>query len=236
MWRQTPCLNSFKNRLLRVPLYRYLLHLHVWNTTNRSTWLEQLFIDKAPTVLLLLAVVLFAFYGRIVWNFIGKGFYRDRWYGRTPLTRSLTIGLCLSAAQSFYLHYAVVYVMGSQIIQKGNSTFSAILMTSYFFFLLGYGFHEIPFSGLHLFRQRSMGWQGDSKRHPLSSPNCYALLYRPCETTGHCCRMSAWISLTFRVRRNYWQSSTRISAGFDPLDSSRPLSVPSLVRARKPLP
>jgi hypothetical protein len=120
-------------------------------------WLEQLFIHKAPTGLILLAVVLFAFYGRIVGNFIGKGFYQDRWYGRTPLTRSLTIGLCLSAAQSFYLHYAVVYVMGGQIIQIGNSTFPALLMTRYFFFLLGYGFHEIPFSRLHLFRQRSMG-------------------------------------------------------------------------------
>jgi len=120
-------------------------------------WLEQLLIDKAPALLILFAVVLFVFYGRIVGNFIGIRFHQDRWYGRTPLTRTLTIGLCLSAAQSFYLHRAVVYVMGSQIIQKGNSTFPALLMSSYFLFLLGYAFHEIPFSRLHLFRQRSMG-------------------------------------------------------------------------------
>jgi len=115
-------------------------------------WLEQLFIDKAPTVLILLAIVLFVPYGKIVQDFISKGFYKGRWYGRTPITRLLTFSSCWSVAQSFYVQFAVASVMGNQILQKGNNTYPAILMASYLLFLLGYSFHEIPFARLQLFR------------------------------------------------------------------------------------
>lgn len=74
------------------------------------------------------------------------------------MTRLLTCMLCFSVVQSFCIYYAVESVMGSQILQKRNSTFAAIYyMSSYLLYVLGYGFLELPFSRLHLLRQKLMG-------------------------------------------------------------------------------
>ena len=112
----------------------------------------QMVIDRAPSLLILSVLVLFVPYGQIVQHFISKGFYKDRWYGRTPITRVLTSSSCWSVAQAFYIQYAVAAVMGSQVLEKGNSTYPVILIASLLLFSLGYGLHEIPFSRVGLSR------------------------------------------------------------------------------------
>jgi hypothetical protein len=108
----------------------------------------QVVIDRAPTLLILCAVVLFLPFGRIVWHLVHQGFFKDRWYSRTLMARLVTGMLCFSVVQSFYIFYAVASVMGSQILVKGNSTFAALYISSYLLFVLGCAFHELPFSRL----------------------------------------------------------------------------------------
>lgn len=108
----------------------------------------QMVVDRAPSLLILLALGLFVPYGQIVQHFISKGFYKDRWYGRTPNLRYITSISCWSVAQALYIQFAVAAVMGGQVLEKGNSTYPVILIASLLLFSIGYGFHEIPFSRL----------------------------------------------------------------------------------------
>jgi hypothetical protein len=117
-----------------------------------SPLFAQMAIERAPTLLILLAVVLFVPCGRIVERFSTKGFYQDRWYVRTPMRRLLAFGICFSLAQFLYLEYGVAAVLGSQILQKGNNTYAVLYLSSFLLYFLGYGFHDLPFSRWQLFR------------------------------------------------------------------------------------
>jgi hypothetical protein len=119
-------------------------------------WLEQLVIDKAPTVLILLAMLIFVPYGKIVQDFLSKGFNKNRWYSRKPMIRLLTFTSCWSVAQAFYIQFAVESVMGSEVIQKGNNTYPALVICSLYLFLLG-SVHETLLSRLQQFRLKLMG-------------------------------------------------------------------------------